>query len=353
MKIAQVSAHYPRWQQTPGGWRPRLWQIVVRVESDTGVVGYGYGGGGEASLPIVNGHFRELLTGRAVEGVDDIAALWDDLYFASIPYGRRGVGVMALSGVDLALWDLLGKATDRPVYDLLGGLTRPRVRAYATGNDPQWHAELGFTAHKFSHRWTGDPADYDKAIASAEAARQHLGDDALVMADCYLSWDAAVTEEMGRRLAPYNLYWFEDVLTPDRLAEQAAVRPLIKPVQLAGGEHEFTHYGFGEIARTAALDIWQPDVTWCGGITATRRIIELAAQSGARVVPHRGGEIWGLHLIAAGLCDDLGEVVVGNRRGQPDELWLDEPQAVDGYLTVTGAPGLGVRLNEKMLGESI
>lgn len=346
MRIKTVSAHYPRWQQRLGGWRPRLWQIVVRVESDAGVVGYGYGGGGEASLPIINGHFRDLLEGRSLESVDDIAAIWDDLYFASIPYGRRGIGVMALSGVDLALWDLLGKATDRPVYDLLGGLQRPRVRAYASGSDPEWFADLGFTAHKFSHKWTGDPNDYATAIASAEAARQHLGDDALVMADSYLSWDAAVTVEMARRLAPYNLYWFEDILTPDLLAEQAAVRPAIKPVQLAGGEHEFTHFGFAEVARTGALDIWQPDVTWCGGVTGTLRIIELAKESGASVILHRGGEVWGLHIIAAGLCEDLGELVLGGRNARPDTLWLDEPAAEDGFLAVSDRPGFDVRLKE-------
>lgn len=349
MRIKSISAHYPPWQHTLGGWRPRLWQIVVRIESDTGVVGYGYGGGGEAALPIINGHFRELLAGQVVESVEDIAAIWDNLYFASIPYGRRGVGVMALSGVDLALWDLLGQATDRPVYDLLGGLQRPRVRAYASGNDPAWFADLGFRACKFSHKWTGDPAGYASAVTSAEAARRHLGDDALVMADCYLSWDAAVTVEMARRLAPYNLYWFEDILTPDHLAEQAALRPQIAPIHLAGGEHEFTHYGFAEIARNGALAIWQPDVTWCGGVTATLRIIDLADKSGAQVVPHRGGEVWGLHIIAAGLCDDLGEMVLGQRNAQREELWLGEPQAVDGYLSLSDAPGFGVRLNEKML----
>ena len=350
MKIKSLSAFYPRWQHTLGGWRPRLWQIVVRVESDTGVVGYGYGGGGEASLPIVNGHFRDLLVGRAMENTADIAAIWDDLYFASIPYGRRGIGVMALSGVDLALWDLLGRATDRPVYDLLGGLQRPKVRAYASGRDPEWFAELGFTAHKFSHKWTGDPGDYGVAIASAEAARKHLGDEALVMADCYLSWDAQVTLEMARRLAPYNLYWFEDILTPDRLAEQAAVRAQLAPIHLAGGEHEFTHYGFGEIAGAGALDIWQPDVTWCGGVTGTLRILQLAQESQTPVVLHRGGEVWGLHIIAAGLCDDLGELVLGHRHAERELLWLGEPQAEGGFLCVSDRSGFGVRLREEMMG---
>jgi L-rhamnonate dehydratase len=155
---------------------------------------------------------------------------------------------------------------------------------------------------------------------------------------------------MARRLAEFELYWFEDVLTPDLLSEQAALRPAIKPVQLAGGEHEFTHYGFAEIARLSALDIWQPDITWCGGLTAGQRILDLARTAGIPVIPHRGGEVWGLHLIAASDCEDLGEVLPGRRGATPDQLWLDEPQAVDGYLTPPDAPGFGVRLNEALIG---
>ena len=116
-----------------GVWQSHFWQIVVRVEADNGTVGYGYGGGGEPACLVVNRHFRELAVGCEIETSEDIRALWDRIYALSLPYGRTGLPVMALSGLDLALWDLLGKVQGRPVYDLLGGLRKPKVRAYATG----------------------------------------------------------------------------------------------------------------------------------------------------------------------------------------------------------------------------
>ena len=132
-------------------------------------------------------------------------------------------------------------------------------------------------------------------------------------------------------MPPYGLYWFEDVLTPDDLPEIADLRPVVKPVLLAGGEHEFTRHGFEDVARTGALDVWQPDITWCGGMTAGLRILDLAEQTGGvRVVPHRGGEIWGLHFIAATACEDLAETHPNRWQEGADTLWLDEPRAVGG-----------------------
>ena len=127
MKITDVKAVYPNYRHVVPSWRTYLWQIVVRIDTDTGVTGYGYGGGGVAAVEVVNTHFRELLLGRTVESVDDIAAIWDRLYAASLPYGRKGIAIMGLSGVDLALWDLLGRAENKPVYDLLGGRKKGRV----------------------------------------------------------------------------------------------------------------------------------------------------------------------------------------------------------------------------------
>ena len=107
------------------------------------------------------------------------------------------------------------------------------------------------------------------------------------MIDTYMSWDQEVTVEMGRCLAEFNIYWYEDVLTPDDLEGQAELRPLVAPTLIAGGEHEFTHYGFSQIARANALGLWQPDITWCGGITAVLLIVELAHRPCVPVSPHR------------------------------------------------------------------
>ena len=349
MKITDVKALYPNYKHVVPSWRTHFWQIVVRVETDTGVTGLGYGGGGVASVEVVNRHFRELLLGRQVNGIDDIREAWDALYAESLPYGRKGIGIMALSGVDLALWDVLGRAERVPVYDLLGGKKKERVQSYATGDDPEWYRELGFTAHKFPHRWTGNDADYDRAVASAARARELFGPEAMLMIDTYMTWDIPATLEMSNRLAEFNIYWFEDVLTPDLLEAQAELRPAVKPVLLSGGEHEFTHHGFAEIARTGALDLWQPDITWCGGITAGLRILDIARDAGAAVAPHRGGEVWGLHLIMATEGLDLAERNPGRRGAPRDELWFGEPQPQNGYLEASDAPGFGVSLNEAMV----
>lgn len=349
MKITDVQAVYPNYRQPLGGWRPYLWQIVVRVETDAGICGYGYGGGGVAAVAVVNRHLRELLLGASIDSPADITRLWDRLYAASLPYGRGGIAIMALSGMDLALWDLLGRAEQQPVYALLSQSPRTRIRAYASGDDPEWFAQMGFTAHKIPFGRPVDDSSFERAIAGAEASRQHLGADSLLMFDCYMAWDAATALEMARQLAPYDIYWFEDALTPDDLPGLAGLRRHLSPILLAGGEHDFTHHRFRAIAQAGALDIWQPDVTWCGGVTATLRIIELAKEAGVPVILHRGGEPWGLHVIAGGGCENLAELVLGNRQRVADELWLDAPRPVDGHLTLSDAPGFGVRLNEELL----
>ena len=349
MKITEVKAVYPRYHHVVPSWRTHFWQIVVRLETDAGHVGWGYGGGGVAGVEIVNRHLRELLLGRVVDDTDDIAAIWDYLYEQSLPYGRKGLAIMALSGVDLALYDLLGRAQRQPVYEVLGGARKPRVFAYATGPESALYRDLGFRAHKFPHRWSGDPADYDAAAAAAEQARRLYGPDAWLMVDCYMSWDATVTARMAEILREYELYWYEDVLTPDDRDGQAQMRSVAAPTLIAGGEHEFTQHGFADIAKAGALGLWQPDITWCGGITAGRRIIDLAREAGIPVSPHRGAEVWGLHLLVASDWADFAEMHADHIRAQRDILWRDEPRAQDGYVAPSDAPGFGVILNEEML----
>ena len=168
------------------------------------------------------------------------------------------------------------------------------------------------------------------------------------MIDTYMSWDRKVTAEMGKRLAEFNIYFYEDVLTPDDLEGQSEMRTLVEPTLIAGGEHEFTHFGFREVARANALGLWQPDITWCGGITAGLRIVELAKEVGVPVSPHRGGEVWGLHLVVATDCADLAEYHSDHIRSERDNLWLDEPVPKEGYIAPSDSPGFGVILNETM-----
>ena len=356
MKITNLESIYPKYKYLAPSWRTNLWQIVVRVETDLGFFGLGCGGGGNSAVEIVNSHFRELLTGRTIDSMEDIHSTWEMLYKASIPYGRKGIAIMALSGVDLALWDLLAKAQSVPVYELLGGLKKERVRAYATGRDTdksgrntERYRDLGFTAYKLPHRWTGVDSDYEEAVEYTTRARHLFGREALIMVDSYMSWDESVTAKMASLLSELDIYWFEDVLTPDNTDELASLRTKIKPIRMAGGEHEFTQHGFADIARHGVYDVWQPDITWCGGITAGLQIVELARVHDIQVVPHRGGETWGFQLVVSTDCDNLGEILPGDPDVPQDLLWHGGPAIVDGYLIPSDAPGFGVTLNESML----
>ena len=348
MKIKSVKAIYPNYQHTVPSWRTHLWQIVVKIDTDTGQTGWGYGGGGKAAVEVINGHFSEILNGKKFNSLEDIASIWDGLYAESIPYGRKGIAIMALSGVDLALYDALGKAEQKPVARLLNDSIKERIRCYATGTDTDYYAELGFSAQKIPHRWTGEES-ISQAVEVAEKARSAFGTEAEVMFDVYMSWDNKITLKMHEALNHLGIHWYEDVLTPDDLPEIANIRGKIAPVKMAGGEHEFTSHGFAEIARTQAYDIWQPDITWCGGITSGMRITEMAKRSGFSVVPHRGGEPWALHLIVASECDDFAELLPGVRGVSTDNLWINSPEPENGYIQIDESPGFGVTPNQDLL----
>ena len=314
----------------------------MRSGSDTAV-------GGRRRWRWSTGTCASCWSGARLDDRDDIFGAWDAVYYESIPYGRKGIGVMALSGVDLALWDLLAKSEGAPVHAVIGPRTKGTIRAYATGGDAEWYSEMGFTAHKFPHRWTGDQSDFETAEQAAARAREIMGPDARLMIDTYMTWDSETTVEMGRRLAPYDIFWFEDVLTPDDLEGQAALRGRVGRTLIAGGEHEFTHVGFDAVAKAGAMDLWQPDITWCGGITAGLRILDIAREHEIPVAPHRGGEVWGLHLIAASDCMDLAEVLPGMRGAAKDELWTGEPFPERGFMEPSDEPGFGVVVNEGLL----
>jgi len=349
VNITDIKAVYPNYRHVVPSWRTHFWQIVVRVETDIGVVGLGYGGGGVAGAEIVNRHFRELLLDREVNNLEDISGIWDYLYAESLPYGRKGLAIMALSGVDLALYDLLAKADNKPVYDVLGGAKKQYVFSYATGPESERYRDLGYRAHKFPNRWNGADGDYDRAVETAARVREMFGPEGMLMIDTYMSWDREVTVEMSKRLSEFNFYWYEDVLNPDDLLGQAELRPLVAPTLIAGGEHEFTPVGFADIARADALGLWQPDITWCGGITAGLRIVDMAKEAGIPVSPHRGGEVWGLHLIVSSDFADLAEFHSDHIRTERDVLWLNEPAPKDGYIVPNDLPGFGVKLNEELL----
>ncbi|MEE2658512.1 MAG: enolase C-terminal domain-like protein [Candidatus Latescibacterota bacterium] len=342
MKITDIRAVYPNSGRPLSSWRGEFWQIIVRVDTDTGAHGWGYGGGGSAAVSIVERHLCHHLRGRSVDSPEQIAAIWDDLYLESTPYGRRGLAILALSGVDLALWDCLARSEGRRVCDLLSEAPLAQVIAYATGSDLSLFRDRGYTATKASLRPDrGDDEMVERSQAWVMEARRVMGAETRLMIDAYMGWSAVLAQRVADPLRD-ELFFVEDVLLPDLVEELSILRPQLHPVQLAGGEHDVTDYAFAELERHRALDIWQPDVTWCGGITAALRIARRAQAAGVPVCWHRGGEVWGLHLIAAGYGMNLAEFHEASR--VPESLLFEgEPLVSEGVLNMPESAGFGVR----------
>jgi L-rhamnonate dehydratase len=347
MKIKEIKAYYPKWENlAKGQWQSHFWQIVVKIKTDNGLIGYGYGGGGEPSVLIINKHFKELLIGKNIDTINDIQDIWNELYFKSLPYGRHGLAIMAISGVDLCLWDLLGKQNKKPVYELIGPVKKRIINAYATGNEIKSYLLEGFKDFKIPHKWENNDS-YESLIKLCEEIRSDIGPDGKLMIDSYMSWNSDVCLKMDALLKKFNISWFEDINTPDDLEELSKLRNRID-TKIAGGEHDMTLKNFIDISKLNSLDIWQPDITWCGGLTAGIKIIKLAEQMKTEVVLNRGGEVWGLHLIKSSCCENLAEIVKINEK-ENNKLWNNIPKVTDGLINPNDNPGFGVELNEHLI----
>jgi|YNPMSStandDraft_1061717.scaffolds.fasta_scaffold00420_12 L-rhamnonate dehydratase len=298
-EVAGPMSIYPKYKARRSLYFPdpgRLDSFTVEVSTDKGLKGYGMGGPGGGV--VVEGHLVKLLIG---EDPFDVEKLWDMMWRGTMHYGRMGVVINAISGVDLALWDLIGKALGEPVYRLLGGATKDRIPAYCTGNDIEQHVEFGYRRLKLAmpHGPADGRAGMKKNLELIRRARQALGEDGDIMLDCWMAWTEDYTREMAEMAAPYRVYWMEECLPPHDYAGFGRLRAAIRTTRIATGEHEYTRYGFRQLLEHKAADIWQPDIHWCGGLTEIRRIAALAAAYDIPVIPHGGGSRDSLHFIMA------------------------------------------------------
>lgn len=341
MQITEVRAVQPIAANSPADWRTSLGQILVAIDTDKGLTGYGVGGGGQAGIHVVRTVLRDVLLGNDPAPVE---RHWQAMYDAMLPFGRKGIAIMALSGVDLALWDLRGKAAGQSVAQLLGGVRHRRLPTYCTVWD-DLPAELAgkFPAYKLhvGHQKTDDPIT--ATVRAIETARSRIGPDCPLMIDAWMKWDLATTLRVADEAAKYRLDWIEEPLPVDDVAAYSELAQRCA-VPIAGGEHEFTAIGFAEVIERRLHQVLQPDVCWCGGMTELVKIYELARRAGLRVCPHRGAELWGLHAIAALDPQPLAET------GRPWMTWVGgQPAIVDGYIEIADAPGFGVTIDEARL----
>src|SRR5262244_631191 len=356
-----------------GGMQARRGALLVEIETDEHVIGIGEAGvGGGATRAAIEGVLRPLLIGEdplLIEG------LWQKMFARTRQFGRRGIVMNAISGVDIALWDIAGKIAKLPLYRLLGGC-RERVEAYASGGfysegksvddlagEAEGYRARGFKGMKMKVgrnpstqtylRHLVDSAEVcevqpEEDIARVAAVRRALGPQAKLMVDANCAWSPSFAIEMGRAFEPYKLYWIEEPVATDDIAGSARVADALA-TPIAGYETEVGLYGFRELITRGAVDIVQPDIAWAGGFSECRRIAALAQAYHLMVAPHAfAGAVLlaaALHFVASipnGLVLEFDQ----NPNGLRDDL-LKEPFRIeaDGTMKLLERPGLGIELD--------
>lgn len=347
--IANPMSIYPDYKASRTSWGiDAIGGLVIEIETERGLRGIGITTGGEPGAFMVQQHFRRFLLGADPR---DVERIWDQLWRSSMYYGRKGLAICAISGVDLALWDLCGKLRDEPVYMLLGGSTRETIPCYATGVRPKRYQELGFFGAKLPLPW--GPADghegLRKNVDLVAAAREEVGPDFDLMLDCYMSLTVPYTIELAEAMRPYRVRWIEEPLLPDDYDGHARIKAACPWQQFTTGEHEYTRYGFRQLLERQCVDIIQPDLTWCGGVTEARRIAALAAAWDVPVVPHGSG-VFSTHFQMANPNSPFQEVLAMSPDGMDfvsifGGLFPGEPMPVDGQVRPLDRPGWGIDLD--------
>jgi L-rhamnonate dehydratase len=321
--------------------------ILVQIKTEQGITGYGLGGGGGAAVYIIENHLKDLLLGANPLNVD---LLWDQIFSSTSFYGRKGLAIMALSGIDLALWDIAGRHAGMPVWQLAGGAKQDRVRGYFTGRNLELGLKLGFTAFKLPMDLGPSEADRPKIVDMLRTARNTVGPEALLMIDCLCRWTVPFTLDIAERIADsgLRLHFIEEPILPDDYTGYQKLCQEVKGTRIASGEHEFTHYGFDLLLRQRASHFLQPDLTWTGGFTAGRRIVPLAAAHHVPVIPHRGGSVFGMQLIVTSASCPLAESFGTGEPGNEMMALLTSPFE-KGYYRAPQGPGMGFEIPEGVL----
>jgi L-alanine-DL-glutamate epimerase-like enolase superfamily enzyme len=337
--------------------------LVVEVFTDSGHVGIGNAAlSPYVTKAIIDRHLTPLLLGQ---NPWDVEFLWQHMYRKTMAWGRKGLGMVAISAVDIAIWDVLGQAAGQPVFRLLGGRTKPRIPVYASrlystpldqlAAEASRYKDAGYRAMKLRFGWGPvDGADgMQRNLDLVRTVRDAVGASVDVMADAYMGWSLDYAKRMLPLLEPFNLRWLEEAVIPDDLQGYAALKSYGR-VPIAGGEHAFTLHEFRDLLEARALDVIQFDTNRVGGISQARKIAALAEAYQVPVVPH-AGQMHNYHVVMASLNSPIAEhfpivdVEVGN-----ELFWYifdGEPKAVDGHVELLDTPGLGLTVNEAKLAE--
>ena len=370
MKITRVESIVLQTTIEPFGysqlWYDKRGASLVRISTDEGITGWGecYGPG-ECHKGIIETLFAPMLVGK---DPTDVGVLWEYMYNRSRDYGQKGVLVSALSGIDIALWDIFGKWLGQPICKLIGGVRRDTIKAYATGmyfkktDDPagalaaeaERYVKMGFSAVKMK---LGQGEDTD--IACVRAVRKAIGPDIRLMVDANHAFNSTRALRMANAIADQNIHWFEEPVPPEDIDGYVEVKAR-SPIPVAGGECEFTRFGFKELLSRRAVDYVQPDTCTTGGISEALKIITLASIYNVQYMPH----VWGssialataLHVLAALpdfplSLDPTEPMLEFDRTENPFRTFLSrEPiEQKNGYVDVPMGPGLGIDIDEGII----
>jgi L-alanine-DL-glutamate epimerase-like enolase superfamily enzyme len=315
--------------------------LLVRVETDEGISGWGEAFG--HSITLATKVTIDTLLAPAVIGADatDIAGISHRVNRALHMFGRNGTLAYGLSGIDIALWDIAGKAAGVPLHQLLGGAARREVDAYASlvaFGSPSVVADKAAEAvtHGFRHVKL-----HETTVGAVEAARNAVGHDVSLMLDPNCAWSAEQGLDMARELAPFRLRWTEDAVWPPE-DHHAIARLRRAGLRTAAGENTGTLFDFARLFELDAVDVAQPDVTKVGGLTEMMKVIALAEAHGVFVSPHSAcygpGFLATIHVIAALPYPSVLERI---QVGLGATLFGSRTDAVDGRVPVPDGPGLG------------
>ena len=353
IKDAQIALPLTRYSDTSGSFRrvPPIEEdpVWVQVIAEDGSWGLGRCSFGDPVASVVERVFAPLLVGRDCMATEFL----NDLMWRSIQrLGSEGHATIAQSGVDLALWDLKGKLLKQPVYRLIGGPCRERIRLYASSDDLDWASELGFTAFKLSN-----PAHYDMGLEGLIQLEEHVahgrevvGSDVELMLNPVMSYNVQYAVQVAERLRPYDLHWLEEPLVPCDVRGHRELKRFIPWMRIATGEDHHGRHAFLRLIEDRSVDIVQPDLCWCGGLTEALKIYALAEAAGLPTILHAGGSTpFGQHFSIAMPETPMAEYWLASDPGVP----LDEVNPIpgmstprDGYVRPSDAPGFGMEIPE-------
>jgi L-alanine-DL-glutamate epimerase-like enolase superfamily enzyme len=336
--------------------------LAVEVFTDDGLVGIGNAAlAPQIVKQTIDLYLKPLLIGQ---NPWDVEFLWQHMYRKTMAFGRKGIAMVAISALDIALWDLLGKSARQPVFRLLGGRTKPRIPVYASrlyasesnelAKEATRYKDEGFQAMKLRFGW--GPVDgaegMQRNVNLVRTVREAVGNGIDVMADAYMGWTLDYAKRMLPLLEPFHLRWLEEPVIPDDIHGYAELKSYGR-IPIAGGEHEFTVSGFRDLLQARAVDYIQFDTNRVGGITQARKIAALAEAHAIPVIPH-AGQMHNYHVVMASLNSPMAEyfpivdVEVGNELFW--YLFAGEPKAKDGSIDLADdVPGFGLTIDEAKL----